>query len=97
MKQSSVVTTNLRISKALLQSIRVRAAEEGISANEYMTRVIKEKLWEEQFLPKKDRAKIPRLKKKKQHFIQSMLELAKQPNHPEEQYLSEDDKIIYGL
>lgn len=96
MKSSRIVTTNLRIPEDLLRRVRIRAAEEGISANEYMTRIIREKTWEEQFLPNREQVQQPKQKTSKS-FIASLLALAKMPNEPEEEYVSEDDKIIYGI
>lgn len=89
------MTTNLRIPEDLLRRVRIRAAEEGISANEYMTRIIREKTWEEQFLPNKEMQKQKRTTaKKEKHFIERLFDLSKIPNEPMGP-LSPDDQLIY--
>lgn len=91
---NTIITTNLRIPEDILKQIRVVAVQAGISTNEYIKRILKKTLLEEQL-------GITRftLRQEKKQFYRSLLELGHiaegKEYHPEE--MSDEDKIIYDL
>lgn len=84
-----IVVTNLRIPKSDLLQVRIRAAELGISANEYIKRLIQNESIHTLLVPAHDKRTDPIW-----HLPKSVMQL-KNKEQPYE--LSEDDKIIYGI
>jgi len=91
---NTIITTNLRIPEDVLKQIRAAAIQAGISTNEYIKRVLKKTILEEQL-------GITRfaLRQERKEFYRSLLELGHIAEgieyHPEE--MSDDDKVIYDL
>lgn len=79
-----MVVSNLRITRTDWLQLKVFAAEEGMSVNEYINFMIQDYAKRKQF-PKKI---------SKNRSIWDLSKLAKMPNEPLGE-LSEDDKIIY--
>lgn len=94
MKNSNIVVTNLRINKHDWLDIKVRAAERGMSVNQYINYLLdKISLLEE--LGFLERKRSPR--KRKKHSFWDLPETLKNVKLGPAQEASEDDKIIYGL
>ncbi len=79
----NMTVTNLRLPEHRYRKYKAIAVEEGLSFNEFVSRVLAEKVSEKQFGKKKD-------------FYDAMEELIAD-NHPNEPMgLSKEDEIIYG-
>lgn len=85
------IVTNLRIDKNDWLQVKTVAAEQGMSANEYINYIVKnESIKKELALGKKYSTG-----KKSKCSIWNLPDLAKLPSKPMD--ASEEDKIIYGL
>jgi len=93
MKQE-IVVTNLRIPKQQWIEIKVRSAELGISANEYIKKILTATTNLESISD--IIKKVTKKSKKKVSFYDAMIMLSKIPQGKQKFDLSEDDKIIYG-
>jgi len=94
MMASRMIVTNLRIDEHDWNQIRAVAAEMGISANEYVKRVLKEAAARQQLGV--EMKKNATGKRKRNNFLLELSKIAeKVPNQP--MGLSEEDEIIYGV
>jgi len=80
---SKMVVTNLRVSRADWLQLKVLAAEEGMSVNEYVNFMLQDYAKKKEFPRKANR-----------RSFYDLLEIAKIKDKP--MGLSKDDEVIYG-
>lgn len=89
---NTIITTNIRIPEEVLKQVRAAAIQAGISTNEYIKRILKRTMLEEQLGITRSA-----LRQEKKEFYRSLLELGHiaegKEYHPGE--MSDEDKIIY--
>lgn len=93
MKQK-IIVSNIRVPEVNWLQIRTRAAELGLSVNEYLNQVINIVTTRDLLGVKPQKGK-NKIDKKRNEFSQKMAAIAKLPNHP--MGANEDDKIIYDI